>query len=156
MPQILGFHYTLKDSAGNVIDSSNGGDPMLIMTDCGQVIPGLERVIKDLSVGDKQNVIVAPKDGYGEVDTDLRRVVSRSQFPEGTDLPVGGQFQSQMDGQARIFTIMNVDGDKVYIDGNHLLAGHELHFDIEITEKRDPSAEELEHGHAHGPGGVQH
>jgi len=156
VPNILGFHYTLKDKSGATIDSSVGGEPMLIMTDRGQVIPGLERVIKDLSVGDKQSVIVAPKDGYGEVNNDLRRVVSRSQFPEGTDLPVGGQFQSQMDGQVRIFTIMNVEGDKVYVDANHLLAGHELHFDIEITEKRDPSAEENEHGRALGPGGVPH
>jgi len=156
MPHIIGFHYTLKDTTGAVIDSSEGRDPMLIMTERGQIIPGLESVIKDLSVGDKQNVVVAPKDGYGELDESLRLMVSRSQFPEGTDLPIGGQFQSQMGGEPRVFTIMKVEDDNVYVDGNHMLAGHELHFDVEITEKREPSEDELSHGHAHGPGGHNH
>lgn len=156
MPQILGFHYTLKDTTGNVIDSSSGRDPMLIMTERGMIIPGLESEIKNMIIGSKKTIIVAPKDGYGEVDETLRIKANKSQFPDGTDLPEGGQFQSEIGGQPRVFTIVKVDGEDVYIDGNHMLAGHELHFDVEITERRDPTAEELQHGHAHGVGGHNH
>jgi len=156
MPQILGFHYTLKDKAGAVIDSSSGKEPMLIMTERGMIIPGLESEIKNMLIGSKKTVIVAPKDGYGEVDENLRLKVNKAQFPAGTELPEGGQFQSEVGGQPRVFTIVKVEGDDVYVDGNHMLAGHELHFDVEITERRDPTPEELEHGHAHGPGGHHH
>lgn len=156
MTQIIGFHYTLKDKSGHEIDSAAGRDPMLIMTERGMIIPGLESEIKNMIIGSKKTIIVAPKDGYGEIDETLRLKANKAQFPEGTELPEGGQFQSEMGGDVRVFTIVKVDGDDVSIDGNHMLAGHEHHFDVEITERREPTREELEHGHAHGPVGHNH
>ena len=157
MPQIIGFHYTLKDKDGAVIDSSRDRDPLLIMTDRQQIIPGLEAELLGMGIGDKKTVIVAPKDGYGEVDENLRMRVSLDQFPKDVELKPGLQFQSDVGGgQVKVFTVIKVDDDYAYVDGNDLLAGKELHFDVEITEKREPSEDELAHGHAHGPGGHHH
>ena len=157
MPDIIGFHYTLKDKAGVVLDSSVERDPLLIMTDRQQIIPGLEKELVNMSVGDKKTVIVAPKDGYGEVDETLRMRVPLDQFPQDVELKPGLQFQSGAGGDVvKIFTVIKVDEEFAYVDGNDLLAGKELHFDVEITEKRAPSEDELAHGHAHGPGGHNH
>lgn len=154
--QVMGFHYTLKDKDGNVIDSSNGGTPLLFMVGSGHIIPGLENEITGLAIGDKKNVEVKAKDAYGEVIEDLRITVQRSQFPEDAQLNVGDQFQINEEPNAPIFTIVNIENDDIHIDGNHPLAGHDLFFDVEITEKRDATEEEIAHGHAHGEGGHQH
>ena len=156
MTQILGFHYTLKDKDGNVIDSSSGKDPLLVMLGRGQIIPGLESEIKDMLIGTKKTVIVAAKDAYGEVNEELRLVVGREQFPADAQIQPGVQFQGGEAPNSPIFTVLKVEDNKVYIDGNHMLAGQELHFDVEITEKREASDEEVAHGHAHGVGGHQH
>ena len=156
MTQILGFHYTLKDKDGNVIDSSSGKDPLLVMLGKGQIIPGLESEIKDMLIGTKKTVVVAAKDAYGEVNEELRLIVGREQFPPEAQLQEGVQFRGGEAPNSPVFTIVKIDGDKIYVDGNHMLAGQELHFDVEITEKRDATAEENAHGHAHGVGGHQH
>ena len=154
--RVIGFHYTLKDKDGNVIDSSENASPLLFLESSGQIIPGLEKEIVDLEVGDKKNVEVKAADAYGEVIEDLRITVQRSQFPEGQELNVGDQFQVTNEDHAPIFTVVNIEGEDVHVDGNHPLAGHDLFFDVEVTEKRSATEEELAHGHAHGVGGHQH
>ncbi|MBD66973.1 MAG: peptidylprolyl isomerase [Halobacteriovoraceae bacterium] len=154
--QVMGFHYTLKDGQGNVIDSSSGGDPLLFLLGSGHIIPGLENQISSMAVGDKKNVEVKANEAYGEVVDDLKITVQKSQFPEGTEVKVGDQFQVNEEPHAPIFTVVNIEGEDVHIDGNHPLAGKDLFFDVEITEKRDATKEELDHGHAHGKGGHQH
>lgn len=156
MGQVIGFHYTLKDKDGNQIDSSAGQDPMLFLVGSGQIIPGLEKELLAMAVGEKKIVIVAPEDGYGPVNEDLHLIVQRSQFPDGTELKPGGQFQAQNASGTSVFTILKVEDNKVYVDGNHPMAGVELHFDVEITENRDASDDEVAHGHAHGAGGHHH
>ena len=154
--QIMGFHYTLRDNDGNVIDSSNDGAPLLFMLGSGHIIPGLESEISDLAIGDKKNVEVQAADAYGEVIDDLRVTVQRSQFPEGDELKEGDQFRVNSDPNTPVFTIVKIENDDIHIDGNHPLAGVDLVFDVEITEKRDATEEEIAHGHAHGPGGHHH
>lgn len=154
--QVMGFHYTLKDKEGNVIDSSNGSDPLLFMVGSGHIIPGLENEITALNIGDKKNVEVKAADAYGEVIQDLVLTVQKSQFPEDADLKIGDQFQVNEEPNAPIFTVTAIEEENVHIDGNHPLAGQDLFFDIEVTEKREATAEEIDHGHAHGPGGHQH
>lgn len=157
MTQIIGFHYTLKDREGFVLDSSLERDPLLIMTDRRQIILGLETELLAMNVGDKKTVIVAPKDGYGEVDERLRMRVPLDQFPKDLELHTGLQFQSDVgDGNVKVFTVMKTDDEFAYVDGNDLLAGKELHFDVELTEKRAPSEDELAHSRAHGASGHQH
>jgi FKBP-type peptidyl-prolyl cis-trans isomerase SlyD len=154
--QVIGFHYTLKDTDGNVIDSSEGQAPLLFLEGSGMIIPGLEKELVALNVGDKKTVEVVAADAYGTVIQDLIIDVQKSQFPEGTDLKVGDQFQVNEEPTAPIFTVIKIEGEAVTLDGNHPLAGVDLVFDVEMTEKREATEEEKAHGHAHGEGGHEH
>ena len=154
--QVIGFHYTLKDKQGELIDSSEGRDPLLFLQGSGMIIPGLEKEIIDLAVGDTKTVEVLAKDAYGDVIDDLIIDVQKSQFPDDRELNVGDQFQVNEEPNAPIFTVVKIEEEAVTLDGNHPLAGVDLVFDVELTEKRDATEEELAHGHAHGKGGHEH
>lgn len=156
IPSVMAFHYTLKDKEGNEIDSSAGGQPLYVMLGKGHIVKGLDNVLPDMKVGDKKTIVVSPDDGYGPVNDELRLRVPRDQFPPDADLQLGMQFQTAPEPGAPVFTVVKLEGDDVFIDGNHMLAGQELHFDIEIMVKRPASPEEIAHGHAHGPGGHAH
>ncbi len=153
---VIGFHYTLKDNAGNVIDTSDGQSPLLFLEGSGQIIPGLETELKTMNTGDKKNIEIKAADAYGEVIDDLKITVQKSQFPDDKEIQVGDQFQVNNEPNDPVFTIISIEGEDVHIDGNHPMAGHDLFFDVEITEKRDATQEELDHGHAHGEGGHHH
>ena len=127
----------------------------------GQIIPGLEKALLGKGAGDKLSVDVPAKDAYGEVDEELDIKVSRSQFPKDVqkNLKEGFQFRAEHPtkaGEDVIFTIHAVEGDDVMVSGNHPLAGEALHFEVEIVDVRAATREELDHGHAHGPGGHHH
>jgi len=154
--KVIGFHYTLKNDAGEVLDSSEGHDPMLYLAGSGQILPALDLVMQPLAVGEKKSVSLTPKDGYGEVDPALKQNIKLGQFPPGTDVKPGLQFRAGSDPRSLMYRVINVLGEEVFIDGNHPLAGQALHFDIEITESREATEDELAHGHAHGPGGHHH
>ena len=156
MADVIGFHYTLKNEAGEVLESSDGGDPMLYLAGSGQILPALDKELAAMSVGDKKSVTLAAKDGYGEVNPALKKNIKIGQFPEGTEVKKGFQFRASNEPGSPMFRVMNVLGEEVFIDGNHPLAGQSLHLDIEVTKKRDATKEELDHGHAHGAGGHHH
>ncbi len=156
MSDVIGFHYTLKDKEGNLIDSSENQAPLLFLVGSGHIIPGLESEVVKMEVGDKKNITIDPENGYGPVIDDLKITVKRSQFPEGADLKLGDQFQVNEEPNAPVFTVVSLENDDVHVDGNHPMAGVELHFDVEITEKRAATEEEKSHGHAHGAGGHEH
>lgn len=122
------------------------------------IVPGLERELEGKRVGDKLKVQVEPKDGYGERDEQAVHQVSRAQFPEDMPVQVGMQIGAQDpdEGHAIPAWITHVQGDLVTLDFNHPLAGVRLHFDVEIVAIREATAEELEHGHPHGPDGHHH
>lgn len=156
MTKVIGFHYTLKNDAGEILDSSEGRDPMLYLAGSGQILPALDKAMQSLSVGDKKSVSLVAKDGYGEVSPALKMNVKLGQFPPETDVKPGLQFKINGEPGSPMFRVINVLGEEVFIDGNHPLAGQALHFDVEITESRDATADEVAHGHAHGVGGHHH
>lgn len=156
MPRVIGFHYTLRDDSGEVLDSSRGGDPLFYLEGSGQIIPGLERQLADLQVGDERKITVAAADAYGDVNPELVAKVKRTQFPAGADLTVGQQFTTEAHEQAPVFTIVDVDAEHVTVDANHPMAGRDLDFEVEIVAVRDATADETAHGHAHGPDGHAH
>ena len=93
---------------------------------------------------------------YGKVRDDLRIKINREKLPAGEIKP-GAQFSAgQQEGHGPIFTVIKVEEEEVYLDGNHPLAGEDLTFDVEVTEIREATQEELAHGHAHGPNGHHH
>lgn len=154
--KVVLIHYTLRNDAGDVLDSSSGGDALAYLHGQGNIIPGLEKALEGRQAGDKLNVKVEPAEGYGLRDAQLVQQVPRRQFG-GADVQPGMQFHAQTSqGHRRVVTVTRIVGDMVTVDGNHPLAGENLHFDVEVADVRDATAEELEHGHVHGPGGHHH
>lgn len=156
MKRVIGFHYTLTDKAGTVLDSSNGDEPLFFLENSQQIIPGLERVIALMNVGDKRKIEVKAADAYGDVNPELVVKVKKTQFPPGAELTIGDQFQVNNDPNSPVFTIMAVNTEEVTVDGNHPMAGKDLFFDVEIVGVRPATQEEMSHGHAHGAHGHGH
>lgn len=151
---VASFNYTLTNDAGEVLDTSNGREPLAYLHGAGNIVPGLEKAMEGKSAGDSFKVAVDPAEGYGERHDALVQVVPREAFQGVDDIQPGMQFQAQSNQGVMSVTVTKIEDGQVTVDGNHPLAGETLHFDIEVTEVREATAEELEHGHAHGAGGA--
>jgi FKBP-type peptidyl-prolyl cis-trans isomerase SlyD len=154
--RVVLIHYTLKDDAGAVIDSSSGGDPLAYIQGHGNLVAGLEKALEGKKDGDSIAVSVAPADGYGQHDSALIQRVPKRSLQGSGEIKKGMQFQGQTPDGMRLFTVTAVVGDMITLDGNHPLADKTLHFDVDIVSVREATAEELEHGHVHGAGGHHH
>jgi FKBP-type peptidyl-prolyl cis-trans isomerase SlyD len=153
---VVSIHYTLKDDAGEVIDSSLGGQPLAYLHGHGNLVPGLERELTGKSAGDKLLVKIPPVDGYGEHDPQLVQRVPRRALKGVANVRVGMRLQAQTGHGPKPVTVTHITGDMVTLDGNHPLAGKHLNFDVEIAAVRPATEEELSHGHVHGPDGHHH
>jgi FKBP-type peptidyl-prolyl cis-trans isomerase SlyD len=153
---VVSIHYTLTNDAGETLDSSAGGDPLAYLHGKGNLIPGLERELAGKKTGDKFSVQIAPADGYGDYNKALVQRVPRRSLRGIKNVHVGMQLQTQTQHGPRTVTVTHVAGDMVTIDGNHPLAGQSLNFEIEVTDVRAATEEEIAHGHVHGPGGHHH
>lgn len=155
--KVVTIHYTLHLDGGRQVDSSEGQEPMAYLHGHGNIVPGLERALHGASIGDKLNVKIAPKDGYGKAMPDAVQEVPTEAFPPDFNPEPGMSFAAQdEDGNVMPLWVVSVAGDTVTITPNHPLAGENLNFSVEVMAIRDAAAEELEHGHPHGPGGHQH
>ncbi len=147
---VVSMHYKLTDNDGNVIDSSEGMDPLTYLHGAGNIIPGLEQALVGKVEKDSLTVKVAPAEGYGEVIQELIETVPIAAFQGVDNVEAGMAFEAQnSSGQMQRIVVKNVEGDQVTIDGNHPLAGVELNFDVEIVSVREATEEEIEHGHVH-------
>lgn len=156
---VVVMHYTLKNGEGVTLDTSEGREPMPYIHGLGHIIPGLEKELEGKAKGDKVDAVIAPEDGYGTRKEDLVQVVPKSGFQaeEGAPgLETGMQVQVETGQGPAIAMVTKIDGENVTLDLNHPLADMTLHFSIEIMDVREASAEELDHGHVHGPGGHEH
>jgi FKBP-type peptidyl-prolyl cis-trans isomerase SlyD len=151
--QVVTLHYTLRDDAGEIIDSSPDGEPLAYLHGHGNLVPGLERELSGKRAGDKLQVTVLPADGYGEYDQALVQRVPRRALKGIANLRVGMRLQAQAGHGAHAVTVTQITGDMVTLDGNHPLAGKNLHFQVEVAEVRAATDAELSHGHVHGRGG---
>jgi len=148
--QVVSMEYTLRVD-GKVIDSSAGGDPLEYLHGAANIIPGLERELEGMSVGESKAVIVAPEDGYGETDEEAYLDAPRSEFPDDMSLQPGVEMELSMEDGHRMYArVESVEGDMVRLNMNHPLAGKELHFDVKVVGLREATDEEMEHGHSHG------
>ncbi len=150
------FNYTLKDDDGNILDQSPEGQPLAYLHGHSNIIPGLEQQLEGKSAGERVNAIVEPVDGYGEYQELAVQKVPRDNFQGVEDIQAGMQFQSEAGGQVMLVTVTDVNDEEVTVDANHPLAGKRLTFDVEIQEVRAATEDELNHGHVHGAGGVEH
>jgi FKBP-type peptidyl-prolyl cis-trans isomerase SlyD len=154
--RVVTFHYTLRDPSGRVIDTSAGGEPVSYLEGAGQIIEGLDEQLRQVAAGVKQRVQVPAAKAYGERDPAQIQRVPRDRLPIEGELKIGDSFQAGEDQFAPVVTVAGIEGDQVLLDANHPLAGVDLTFDVEIVGVREPTKEELSHGHAHGPGGHGH
>ncbi len=153
---VASFHYTLTDGTGKVLDSSDGQEPLSYLHGAGNIIPGLERALVGKSVGDKLNVAVPAAEAYGERDASMVQELPSSMFSGVDQIEVGMEFHAETEHGLQVVTVVAVEEGQVTIDGNHPLAGVDLNFDVEVTEVREATEEEVAHGHAHGAGGHHH
>ena len=154
---VVSLHYTLKDKDGEVIDSSDGRDPMAYLHGADNIVPGLEKELLGKSVGDSIETVVPAAEGYGEREGPGPQPIPLSAFPEDAGLKSGMQIAVQgPDGQPMPLWVIDIKDDQVMVDAEHPLAGVNLHFTVEITGLRAASEEEIAHGHPHGPGGHHH
>lgn len=142
-PRLLTFHYTLRDAGGRVLDTSRGGEPMPCLEGAGQIIEGLEESLRQMTAGEKRQVVVPPERGYGLREADLVQKVPKARLPVA-DLKVGEQFQTGPDRQAPVVTVVAIEGDEVLLDANHPLAGQALHFEVELVAVRAATHAELQ------------
>jgi FKBP-type peptidyl-prolyl cis-trans isomerase SlyD len=156
--RVISFHYTLTNKAGEVIDTSRDQqEPFSYLEGKGQIIPGLEKVLALLNVGDSKKIEVAAAEAYGMPDAQLIVEVPRDKLPGNNEISVGDQFQaSGPQGEMLLFRVLELNGDQVKLDGNHPLAGEDLIFDVEVMKIREATASELAHGHAHHGDGHHH
>jgi FKBP-type peptidyl-prolyl cis-trans isomerase SlyD len=148
----VSFHYTLRDNDGNTIDSSAGHDAFAYIQGGQMIVPGLEQQMEGRVKGDKFTAVVEPALGYGEMNKDLLQRVPLDRFGD-SKVEEGMQFEA---GEHGVFTVKEVADGHALLDGNHPLAGVTLNFEVEIADVREATADELSHGHVHGPGGHHH
>jgi len=149
---VAAIHYTLRDNEGTIIDTSSGRDPLYYIHGIGNLILGMEEGLEGKVKGDKFQLKIAPAKGYGEKDPSMVQQVPRSAFGD-QQVQKGMKFSTN---RGDVVTVTEVGLESITVDANHPLAGVELNFEVEIIEVRAASAEELAHGHVHGPGGHHH
>lgn len=147
--QVVSIEYTLK-VGDQVLDTSAEAGPLEFLQGRGNIVPGLEREMYGMKIGDSRKVVVSPKDGYGEFDGEAFMDVPRADFPAEIPLEHGIELHvTDEDGKNTMAYIDSVGDQSIRLDFNHPLAGAELHFDVKVVGLRTATREELEHGHAH-------
>jgi FKBP-type peptidyl-prolyl cis-trans isomerase SlyD len=154
--RVVSIDYTLTGDQGQLLDTSNGREPLAYLHGAGNIIPGLESALEGKNEGEQVNVTIQPGQAYGEHDPKLIQIVPRKAFTGTPSITPGMQFQGNTNQGPRIITVTKVEGDDITIDANHPLAGKTLNFDVKVVAIRAATPEEISHGHAHQPGGHQH
>ena len=154
--KVVNFHYTLTNEKGEQLESSREGEAMAYLHGYRNIIPGLEKAMAGKDAGDEFQVTVEPAEAYGERNPNSVQRISAKHFPDVRRLSPGQMVSLQTRQGPIQATIVKVGRFNVDVDANHPLAGQTLTFDVEITDVRDATKEEIDHGHVHGPGGVNH
>lgn len=162
--KVVSVHYTLTEGTaeGQLVESTNGGEPLVFIYGAGMMIPDFESQLSGLKVGDKFSFGIAAANAYGEYDNNALVEVPKNMFEENGKIPdglleIGNVLPLQdQDGNRLNGMVAWVGLDKVKLDFNHPMAGVDLYFTGHIEALRDADAAELAHGHVHGAGGHHH
>lgn len=145
-PLVYTVHYRLKNRDEEIVDSSEGGEPLRFLTGAGQVIEGIERALEGRRPGDILEATIPPELAYGQHREDLVNSVPASVFEGVDDVQPGMKFQTNTGEQTQVVKVIDVQGNQVVVDANHPLAGLTLYFDLEVMEARDATDEEVAAG----------
>ncbi len=146
---VVSINYTLTNDAGEVMDTSEGREPLTYLHGANNLIPGLEKEMEGKTSGQSFKVTIPPSEAYGESNPELVQTLSKDMFKGVDKVEPGMGFTAQGPQGEQHIVVTAVDGDQVTIDANHPMAGKTLHFAVEIVNVRDASEEEIEHGHVH-------
>ncbi|MGY0556631.1 FKBP-type peptidyl-prolyl cis-trans isomerase [Lysobacter sp. A421] len=145
--RVAAFHYTLTNDAGEVIDKSATDAPLAYLHGAGNIVPGLEKALLGKKTGDSLIADVAPEEAYGPRHEGLIQTVPRSAFEGVESVQPGMQFEARTEKGPLLVTVTKVEPEEVVVDGNHPLAGQQLHFAVDVVEVREATEEELNNGH---------
>lgn len=128
-------HYTGKLENGDVFDSSREKEPFEFTVGNKAVIPGFEKGVVGMGVGDTKTIEIPPEEAYGAKQDELVVVVNKSEFPDDITPSVGQRLQiKQQDGNPVVVTITDLTEDSITLDANHPLAGYTLFFEVEVVD----------------------
>lgn len=145
MPRFYKFDYAIRDPDGNIVDSSDGADPLWFVEGDGRMIPGLEKALAGKEQGDEFDVTVGPEDAYGWPQRSLIRTLSKDMIDANVEeVEPGMIFQVGSGDNVEVIKVVSVDDDGITVDGNHPLAGVTFQFDIVVLEAREATPADLE------------
>jgi FKBP-type peptidyl-prolyl cis-trans isomerase SlyD len=150
--KVVSMQYQISEANGEVLETSEPGDEWCFLMGAGEIPPGLERALDGREVGDDVSVTLSPADGYGIREEGLVQTLQKSDLGDEVDLEIGDQLEAETDDGWDLVTVVAIGDDTITVDGNHVLAGKTLKFDLKVLEVRDATEEEIAHGHAHGAG----
>ena len=151
---VVSFHYTLSLDDQEIVDSSEGEEPLEYLHGYNQIISGLEKALEGMVADEEKDVVVSPGDAYGDIDPDAFKAMPLESFPADLELEPGMGFHMrnvETDELVEVF-VSEIRQDDVLLSFNHPLAGETLHFHVQLVDVRPATSEELAHGHAHGAG----
>ncbi len=154
--KVVSFHYTLRNSEGEQIESTRDGNPSLFLTGAGNVLPGLEQAMMGREIGENFDVTLPPAMAYGLRDENKKDRISAKYLKHEGKLKQGQVVRIDTNQGRKTATVIKVGKFSVDIDLNHPLAGQSITFEVEIMDMREATTDEISHGHAHGIGGHQH
>ena len=152
---VVSIDYTLTGADGEVLDSSQGREPLAYIHGTGSIVVGLEEALEGKEKGAVVKVSVPPAKGYGERQEALSQKVPRDMF-DIKEIEPGMRFHAEGEHGTHVVTVMAVDDEHVTVDANHPLAGQTLNFDVTVVDVRPATEQELSHGHVHGAHGHDH
>lgn len=148
---VVTVQYTLKDAAGEILESSVGDEPLQYLHGFDEIAEGLEKVLEGAEKGFKTTAHLKAAEAFGERDEELVIEVPRGDLPE--DIEEGEEIWSDdEEGEPAAFTVVKLTEESALLDGNHPYAGKDLTFEVEVLDVRAATEEELEHGHVHADG----
>jgi FKBP-type peptidyl-prolyl cis-trans isomerase SlyD len=155
--KVVTLRFVLRDDEGDLIDESEPDRPLVYLHGAEEIVPGLEAALVGKAVGVTLSVVVPPEEGYGHRFGPGPQELPRDAFPEGVEVEIGMPFTVENEeGEEMDLFVADMEGDQVWVDICHPLAGETLHFEVEVLSVRDATAEEMEHGHAHSADGHVH
>ena len=148
--RVIKFEYVLALDSGEVIDSSEGQEPITYLHGHGNIIPGLERQMEGMAVGEERDITVEPEEAYGPYIEGQDLLVPLEEFPPTITPEIGlGLLVETPDGHQIPYFVTEIKDGVARLDPNHPLAGQRLHFKVRVIDVREATAEELAHGHVH-------
>ncbi len=148
--RVVSLAYQVRTEDGVLVDESPASAPLDYLHGHGSLISGLENALENHEAGDKFDVNIGANDAYGQYDDNLVQRVPKDVFTGVDELQPGMRFLAETDQGPVPVEITAVEDDHVVVDGNHMLAGQNLSFSVEIMAVREATEEELAHGHVHG------